>query len=63
MPLLSIASLEGLQTFPPRICDTCRQAVRKNYCRECDVYFEAGHAGSGIDDVRCNHEHDRHKTY
>lgn len=63
MPLLSVESLEALSTMEVRRCETCRQAVRMNYCRECDVYFEAGHAGSGVDDERCNHEHDSHRTY
>lgn len=63
MPLLQIASLEALNRNPPRRCETCGQAVRRNYCRQCDVYFEAGHNGAGVDDVVCNNEHDTHRTY
>lgn len=63
MPLLNIDELEALQRRGTRVCKICHQAVRQNYCRECDEYFEAGHAGSGVDDARCNNRHDRHRTY
>jgi hypothetical protein len=53
---LDIEWLRQLQTKPVRICGRCLQAVRPNYCRDCEQFFEAGH--------RCAEPvHDRHLTY
>jgi hypothetical protein len=59
MPSLSLTSLEELQARPARRCDVCHHAVRPNYCRECDAFFEAGHMAPECADVI----HDSHRTY
>lgn len=62
LPLLNLASLQALNNRPARQCDDCGRAVRKNYCRQCDVYFEAGHRGV-TDDCLADAQHDAHRTY
>jgi hypothetical protein len=53
---LDLERLRELQAKPVRICGRCLQAVRPNYCRDCEQFFEAGH--------RCAEPvHDRHLTY
>jgi hypothetical protein len=59
VPLLNKEGLEALQAKPCRVCPTCRHAVRPNYCRECDVFFEAGHQAPECE----GGGHDTHRTY
>jgi predicted amidophosphoribosyltransferase len=60
MPTLDLAQLQALQGRPARVCPTCGRAVRPNYCRECDEFFEAGHVAEAVcPDAR----HDSHRTY
>lgn len=58
MPALEGPSLEALQRKPVTQCGTCRRWVRPNYCRQCDVFFNAGHVPICPDAV-----HDAHRTY
>jgi len=57
MPLLGMNDLVSMRNEPPRRCDKCLMLVVKNYCRECDEFFEAGHACEGHD------QHKGHRTY
>lgn len=59
MPALNAASLEELQRRPVTICTKCSRAVRPNYCRQCDVFFDAGHLPVMCADA----DHDAHRTY
>lgn len=43
MPLLSRVQIEEMRNAPTKICANCHQTLRKNYCRECDVFFYVGH--------------------
>lgn len=60
MPTLDQAQLEALRREPVRICETCTRAVAKNYCRQCDEFFEAGHMA---EECAPNGIHDHHRTY
>lgn len=58
MPTLEGPSLEALQAKPITRCEKCGRCVRPNYCRQCDVFFDAGHTPLCDDAV-----HDAHRTY
>ena len=60
MTTLNAASLEALQQRPVRTCPTCGRALRPNYCRQHDEFFEAGHISK-----LCTGDalHDSHRTY
>lgn len=62
MPLLDVLSLQALSMIPPHECKRCGRAVRKNYCRQCDEFFEAGHLGV-TDECLGQAKHDAHRTY
>ena len=53
MPLLSEEDLERLRQSPPRECPVCKKTGKKNYCRQCDLFFY---------ECDCN-EHKGHRTY
>lgn len=61
MTTLSEASLQALQARPVRTCPTCTRAVRPNYCRQHDEFFEAGHMSKECTDG--DDLHDAHRTY
>ncbi len=61
MPTLNAMQLESLQQRPVRTCPTCTRALRWNYCRQHDEYFEAGHMSRHR--TGGNELHDSHKTY
>ena len=66
MPLLSKEDLERLRKETPRDCDYCKQQVKKNYCRQCDLFFYQGHKSDcpEMDQTRPYGEnHDGHRTY
>ena len=59
--LLSSADLERMRKEPPRDCLGCGTEVKRNYCRDCDVFFFDGHGHSCTDtDARA---HRAHRTY
>lgn len=59
MPLLGGPALDALQRKPVTWCSKCKRYVRPNYCRQCDVFFNAGHLPTLCDDSI----HDAHRTY
>jgi len=61
MPTLNAFSLEALQRKPVRTCSKCGRALRPNYCRQDDVFFEAGHRSKECTDG--DELHDSHRTY
>lgn len=62
VPILDLNTVRQLSKAEPYVCGECGHAVRRNYCRECDVFFEAGHEAPGC---RSAHgaEHETHRTY
>lgn len=62
MPLLDLAALEALHKIQPHQCEHCGRAVRLNYCRQCDEFFEAGHLAV-TDECMRHAKHDGHRTY
>jgi hypothetical protein len=59
MPTLEGPALDALQRKPVTWCSKCTRFVRPNYCRQCDVFFDAGHLSA-----ECTGElHDAHRTY
>ncbi len=59
MPTLDAIQLRQLSALPVTICPYCTHALRPNYCREHDVFFDAGHMSA-----ECVGElHDSHRTY
>lgn len=60
--LLTPEQFAELKSIPTRECSCCANKVRKNYCRDCDEFFEEWHAHICAfyeDEVR----HARHRTY
>lgn len=65
MPSLSPDQVKALLSeHDPDICPECGQRIVKNYCRQCDEFFYAGHeptcprmTGTWSDD------HAGHRTY
>ena len=62
MPLLSVEDLQAMNAEAPKRCQSCGQATRKNYCRLCDVFFEAGHM-EACPAVEPDATHQGHRTY
>ena len=64
MPLLDPEQIEELRNAPPTTCTKCHQQVRKNYCRQCDEFFQQGHT-DGCSYVRPGglDAHIGHRTY
>lgn len=62
MPVLNLTQLRSLSRTPPYLCRDCRYSVRKNYCRECDEFFEAGHQAPVCRDAH-GQKHEKHRTY
>lgn len=61
MPTLGGPALEALRLKPITWCEKCGRYVRPNYCRQCDVFFDAGHMSrwcTGDAEL-----HDAHRTY
>lgn len=61
MPTLDATQLRHLQALPVRVCTTCQRAVRPNYCRQHDEFFDAGHMSPECTDG--TELHDDHRTY
>lgn len=53
--------IESMRSFK-RICTRCKKEIRKNYCRECDEFFEEGH-GNDCPLAKLTKEHCGHRTY
>ncbi|MEY4722638.1 MAG: hypothetical protein RLZZ324_151 [Candidatus Parcubacteria bacterium] len=62
MPLLTVEDLKRLNDIAPHACAYCRHAVRRNYCRQCDVFFDAGHM-EGCQIAQHEGSHETHRTY
>lgn len=62
MPLLNVEQLERMNAVKPHACRGCHQAVRRNYCRQCDEFFEAGHM-EGCPQAADDNVHKGHRTY
>lgn len=62
MPLLSVEQLQQMNDVKPHRCGDCGQAVRRNYCRQCDEFFEAGHM-EGCPATTPDDLHKGHRTY
>lgn len=60
MPTLDAQQLRLLNELPVHVCGTCGRAVRPNYCRQCDVFFAAGHMSA---ECAGGELHDSHRTY
>lgn len=63
MPGLNLVELRQLNRVPPYLCPDCRYPVRKNYCRECDEFFEAGHSAPVCRDAHGTVKHEKHRSY
>ena len=59
--LLSKDDLDRMRKELPRDCPRCWAEVRRNYCRDCDVYFFDGH-NHGCPDTDAK-AHRAHRTY
>jgi predicted amidophosphoribosyltransferase len=48
-----------------RICNECGRRLSKNYCRQCDEFFNEGHASdcSQREQGMGNTDHAGHRTY
>ncbi len=60
MPTLRAADLERLQRVAITVCPKCERALRPNYCRQHDEFFEAGHMSA---ECTGRELHDSHRTY
>lgn len=59
MPSLDSGDLEMMERYISS-CGKCKQWIEKNYCRECDEFFNVGH------DPACtlsDTTHQNHRTY
>lgn len=65
MPLLSSDDLKRMHEQPGRTCQECKSYVFKNYCRQCDEFFESGHSHlcSAMLDKDARNNHLGHRTY
>ncbi len=66
MPLLDEGDLEAMRARPPETCPKCRATVRRNYCRQCDVFFSDGHQDDCPEmnpDDPWSDNHQGHRTY
>ena len=66
MPLLSDEDLARMRAEEPVECASCKAMVRKNYCRQCDEFFYAGHADECPQtdpDLVWGDDHKGHRTY
>lgn len=62
MPILNLRDLRLLSRKAPYNCPDCLHAVRRNYCREHDEFFEAGHQAPVCRNLHGT-EHEKHRTY
>jgi hypothetical protein len=61
MPRLDDNDLQRMWAVPPSECPACFRQLRRNYCRECDEFFEEGH---GPDcPWKTEHESEDHRRY
>jgi len=62
MPLLDDDTLHAMRS-KIKHCDRCLGTVLKNYCRECDEFFEYGHLEECAFNLHQHDDHKNHRTY
>ena len=59
MPLLNKEEIERMLAQEGVFCHQCNRYTRKNYCRQCDEFFQEGHNP----DCPGRENHDGHRMY
>jgi len=60
MPTLDAEYLERMRKYRGH-CELCGKEVKRNYCRQCDEFFETGHTCKIMSQYE--EKHQGHRTY
>lgn len=65
MSTLQAEDVAAMRAAHPPDCPLCRCHLQKNFCNECDEYFNDGHAGScpELSDPDSRADHRGHRTH
>jgi len=65
MPVLNDQELNEMRSASSFTCYACKHVLSKNYCRQCDEYFNGGHKDDCpvLKDPDSREDHRHHRTY